>query len=64
MITIAIAAVLLALLKPAARLYRDTSPEIARILDRLASIDTAIVLFCMIIGVYVTVRLMAEDEKA
>jgi hypothetical protein len=64
MIVIAATAIILSLLKPIAHLYRDVYPEVSRILERMASVDTAIVLTCLIIGVFVTLRLMGEDEKS
>jgi hypothetical protein len=63
MITIAGVALCLALLRPLSWMVRSVYPELAKMLERLATVETGLVLSCLAVGVFAAVRLMAEDEK-
>ncbi|MDB5350896.1 MAG: hypothetical protein JWN86_2143 [Planctomycetota bacterium] len=62
MISIAAIAIALTALRPIARSASSVYPLLSEFLVRFATVETGVVLSCLVIGAYVTIKLMSMDE--
>ena len=63
MIAIAAIAVVLAALRPLARVMQSVYPAVSELIIHFATVETGVVLSCLVLGGYVTLWMMGLDEK-
>ena len=63
MTIIVLLALVLAALRPLAGLFEAFSPSLARVMNDMSTPETGIVLSCLVIGGFVSMKLMSLDEK-
>ena len=63
MITIGIIAVLLVALKPLGGYAESAYPALGKVMRDVSTIESGVVLVCMVIGAFVIFKLMSLDEK-
>lgn len=62
MIVIALIALVFAALRPVASVMQEVYPDLARWIEREANLTNGVLLSCLVLGGYVTLRLMSLDE--
>jgi hypothetical protein len=63
MIAILVIALVLTALKPLAGFLEAANPALAKLMNEVATPETGIVLTCLVVGGFVTMKLMSLDEK-
>lgn len=63
MIAIVVIAIVLAALRPLAGVAEGAYPSFSRTIREFSTPETAVMLSCLAIGAYVTLKLMSLDEK-
>ena len=63
MISIAAIALVLTALRPIVPALSTAYPALGSLIDRAATFETGVVLSCLVVGLFVTMKMMSMDEN-